>query len=548
MERPLKPRHLPRYLEIGKLLLKHRDRFAASGDEVGGEATEDDASALVAELEAMGPTFVKLGQLLSTRADLLPPVYLSALARLQDDVQPLEDGVAAAVVQDELGVRLSKAFAEFDERPLASASLGEVHRATLRDGRRVAVKVQRPGVEESVANDMAVIEELAAFVERHSEVARRLRFRAMISEFGTALAGELDYRFEAENLRRLGDELSSYPRIVVPQPIADYTTSRVLTMELVDGRNVASIGPIGRMELDGAPLIGDLFRAYLDQVLIHGFFHADPHPGNVLLTDDNRLALIDLGMVARISPDMRHSLLRLVLGLSEQRGEEVADTLERIGDPLVDFDRSAFRRQVGQMVLRADRTTAGSLEAGSLLGELSRVAGESGLQPPPELAMLAKALLNLDEIARRLDPDFDPNAVIRDHAAELMQRHMRQEVSPRRLLAATLDAKEFAERLPNRLNKVLEAVAEGEFRLNVKGFDEPALMRGIQKLANRVGIGIVVAACVLAAAIFSNSHAAKTIGGYPVLTYIFLFLALVGGVWLVAGIVRNDLPQRVRRR
>src|SRR5689334_22967276 len=191
----------------------------------------------------MGPTFVKLGQLLSTRADLLPPVYLDALSQLRDDVEPLERGVAEQVVQEELGVRISQAFGSFETEPIGAASLGQVHRATLRDGRPVAVKVQRPGIRRRVLEDMKVIAELAEFVDSHSQTASRLGFGAMVEQFRRSLLGELDYRREATNLEVLGSILAGSERIVVPQPVGGYTTSRVLTMDYVDGRSIDTLSP-----------------------------------------------------------------------------------------------------------------------------------------------------------------------------------------------------------------------------------------------------------------------------------------------------------------
>ncbi|MGZ4761803.1 MAG: ABC1 kinase family protein, partial [Ilumatobacteraceae bacterium] len=282
----LKVHHLARYRDIAALLLKHGRAGGLPDGNSRDHADEDtandeDARTLVDALESMGPTFVKLGQLLSTRADLLPPVYLDALARLQDDVEALPFDVIEATVTAEIGARMSKAFQSFDTVPVASASLGQVHRATLRDSRRVAVKVQRPGVRERVVEDMKVIEELAEFVDLHTEAGRSFGFGGMVEEFRRSIMAELDYRLEAANLRLLGSNLAAYDRITVPQPIDDYTTALVLTMDLVDGRNVGSLGPLARQEIDGQALAAQLFDCYLDQILVDGFVHADPHPGNV---------------------------------------------------------------------------------------------------------------------------------------------------------------------------------------------------------------------------------------------------------------------------
>jgi predicted unusual protein kinase regulating ubiquinone biosynthesis (AarF/ABC1/UbiB family) len=555
----LRAGHAARYAALGRLLLAHRAAplrgtgAAPDPDLEGGapdqpEATEEDGRRLVDELVRMGPTFVKLGQLLSTRSDLLPPAYLDALSRLRDDVEPLPPGVAEQVVEDELGVRISRAFGSFEPRPLGSASLGQVHRATLRDGRPVAVKVQRPGIRRQALEDMEVIAELAAFVDRHAGTASRLGLGSMVEEFRGSLLGELDYRREADNLKVLGDILADFDRIVVPRPIDDYTTSRVLTMEYVEGRSIDSLGPLRRTELDCEDLADQLIGAYLQQVLVHGFFHADPHPGNVLLTSDHRLALVDLGMVAKLSPEVQEQLLRLLLAMSSRDSTAAADALERLGERLEGYDADGMRARVAELLLRYGDATVGRLPAGRSLLELAMAASASGLRPGPELTMLAKALLNLDQVARTLDPGVQIDGIIERHVADVLRRRMRETARPATVLRSALDAAAFAEQLPSRLNKVLESLAEGRVNLRLEGLDEASVIRGAQKMANRVAAGVMIAAFVVTAALFASAPRSTTVWGYPVLTIVFLGLAALTAAWVGIGIVRRDLPQRRGRR
>lgn len=557
MTSSLKAGHTARYAALGRLLLKHRGAVTGGSgalvelDLEGYQpdedtASQDDARQLVDELTRMGPTFIKLGQLLSTRADLLPPVYLDALADLRDHVEPLEPSVAEKVVEDELGVRISKAFGSFDPVPIGSASLGQVHRATLRDGRPVAVKVQRPGIRRQALEDIEVISELANFVERRSDRAARLGFAAMVEEFERSLVGELDYRQEASNLKLLGEMLTSRERIVVPQPVDDYSTSRVLTMEYVEGRSISSLGPLGRMEIDCPGLADELVAAYLDQVLVHGFFHADPHPGNVLLTPDGRLALLDLGMVARLSPESQEQLIRLMLAISSGDSAAGTEALEKLSDRLDDYQPDRLKAQVADLLLRYKSTTIGELATGRLFAEMAVAAGSCGLRPGSELTMLGKALLNLDQVARTLDPDVRIDEIVESQASEVMRHRMMEAAKPARMMRSALDAAAFAEQLPGRLNKVLESLSEGRLSLHLEGLDEASVIRGAQKMANRVAAGVMIAAFVVAAALFSSAPHASTVGGYPVLTYVFLGLAALTGMWVGIGMVRRDLPQRRR--
>ncbi|HJR25535.1 MAG TPA: AarF/UbiB family protein [Acidimicrobiales bacterium] len=540
--------HLARYKDLASLLVKHR-HLVTSGPDAEPAADGDmaaDAEALARDLEELGPTFVKLGQLLSTRADLLPAPYLQALTRLQDKVEPFGFEVVEEVVEREVGARISKAFRSLDHRPLASASLGQVHRAELRDGRSVVVKVQRPGIRERIVEDMQAIHEIAELADRHSETGRRLGFADMVAEFRASLMRELDYGQEAANLVALGSHLADHERIVVPQPVPDYSSEVVLTMEHVAGTSISAAGPLRLMEVDGPVLARALFRAYLDQILVHGFFHADPHPGNVLLTDDGRLALIDLGMTARIAPEMQDRLVTLLLAIGDRRGRDAADVAIAIGRPLDWFDPEQFRQRAADLVGRA-AGAVGELQAGALVAELIQIAGASGLRLPSELTMLGKALLNLDEIVRLLDPTFSPDEAIRDETTELMRKKLLQSASPGNVLSAAMQAKEFAERLPARVGQVMDALAEGQVTINLKGLDEENLMRGVQKLANRVAAAVVVAALVIGAALIMRIETEAELFGYPAVAIVLFLLAAVGGILLVGSMLLSDLPQRRRR-
>jgi predicted unusual protein kinase regulating ubiquinone biosynthesis (AarF/ABC1/UbiB family) len=545
------PKHLVRYKDIGLLLVKHGRAGLGGPDgsaEVDDDALQRDAESLAEELEALGPTFVKLGQLLSTRADLLPEPYLRALGRLQDKVEPFPFEDVERIVSTELGVRLSKGFSTFEEHPFAAASLGQVHRAALRDGRPVAVKVQRPNIREQIVDDMDAIANIAEFADSHTRTGRQLGFADMVDEFRRSLLAELDYRQEAKNLQLLGHNLARHARIVVPQPIPDYTSGLVLTMDFVSGRNIGALGPMALMEVDGHALADELFSAYLDQILVDGFFHADPHPGNVLLTDDGRLALLDLGMVGRIQPEMQDRLVKLLLAVSEGHGQEVANIAISIGQKLDDYDGDEFRRRAAALITANQMLTLDDMQAGAIVGELTRISAKCGLRLPPELTMLGKTLLNLDEVARTLDPTFEPNAAIQEHGADIVQRKLLHSVTPAAAVAAAMDAKEFAERLPGQVTKVMDALAEGDFTLTVKGIDEQNLMRGVQKLANRLTTGLVVAALVIGAALIMRVPTKTKLFGYPALAIVLFLVAAGGGMWLLVSILLSDLPQGRRHR
>jgi ubiquinone biosynthesis protein len=547
----LHPEHLKRYVELGRLLIKYgrSDLVQESGlsamfpgdAEVVDPGHEPKAEELALDLERLGPTYIKLGQLLSTRPDVLPPAYVEALTRLQDKVEPFPYAQVERIVTSELGVRMSRAFQEFEEEPLAAASLGQVHRAVLRSGRLVAVKVQRPAIRETIAEDLAVLEDIAEFLDRHTELGSRYDLLGMLEEFRKTLLSELDYRREAENLTTLCENLEDFRRIVVPDAVEGYTTSRVLTMDFIPGKKVTDLSPLARMEMNGIALAEDLFRAYLKQILVDGFFHADPHPGNVFITPDFRVALIDVGMVGRVAPEMQDRLLKLILAVSEGRGEEAAEMAIAIGDPREGFfDEHGFTRSVSGLVSGLQGATAREIQVGRIVMEISRAAGESGILLPPELTTLGKTLFALDQVGRTLDPEFDPNAAIRRNAAEILRQRMTRQFSPGNLFSSMLDTNELMQRLPRRLNTILGNLAENEFRIHVDAIDETHLMAGLQKIANRITLGLILAALIVGAAMLMRVETRFRIFGYPGLAMLCFLGALAGAVLLMLNILVYD--------
>jgi len=541
---------LSRYAAVATLLLKHRPDLIATTDVGPGDASASndaaEAGRLAKDLEQLGPTFVKLGQVLSTRADLLPPAYLEALSRLQDDVEPVPLGEVEKTIEEDLKVRLSKAFLTFESEPLASASLGQVHRATLRDGQPVAVKVQRPGIVDQVRADLTVLDEIAAFVDQHTQVGRRYEFAPMIAEFRRALMDELDYEAEASHLRTLKQNLAEFSRIVVPAPIDSYVSTRVLTMEFVQGTKITTLNPVALIDADAPGLADELIRAYLHQILIDGFFHADPHPGNVFITDDGRLALLDLGMVGHLSPTLQDRLLKLVLAISEGRGEEAADAAIMLGEKREGFDEQAFTRDVVATVGRYLGASLEDFQVGKIVLEVNRSAGAHGIKSPVELTMLGKTLLTLDNIARLLAPALDVNASIRKNASSLMQRRLLKSLSPGTVFSTVLEAKEFAEQLPRRINRVLESLASSQLKLKVEVIDEGAVIDGLQKVANRITMGLVVAALILSAAMMMRIESRFVLLGYPGFPTILFLVAGSLAAWLVFNIVAHDRTPRRR--
>jgi len=548
----IRPSSVRRYRAVARLLLKHgrADLLRAAdldrallGEELDWDALEGDPQGLAADLESLGPTFVKLGQLLSTRSDLLPLPYLEALARLQDHVEPVPWGEVEEVLERELGVKVSKAFTSFQTEPIASASLGQVHRADLRDGTEVAVKVQRPGIRRTILEDLEAFDAMAKVVDKHTETGRRYAFHDLLEEFRRTLIRELDYRREARNMTRLGESLAAYGRITVPDAVRDFTTSRVLTMHYVHGAKVTALSDLERIDLDGAGLAEELAEAYIHSILVDGFFHADPHPGNVLVTEDRRLALIDLGMVARIDPRLREGLLRLIVAVTSGEGFEAARLALQLGHPLEDFDEDRFRRQVADLVGLFEERAIAEVNVGRAVMELARRAAEAGLRPAPELALLGKTMLQVNEIGVHLDPDFTPNEVVGRQARVVLRRHVLHSVLPGGLVSSALEANELIQRMPGRLNRLFQLLLRNELGIKLDVFDETLLFHNLQKIANRIALGLILAALIVGAALMMRVETDFTILGYPGIAMILFLLAAACGFVLVVNILVQDYWQ-----
>ncbi|HJT60638.1 MAG TPA: AarF/UbiB family protein [Burkholderiales bacterium] len=550
-----KPEHLRHYKNLALLLFRYgrRDVVARAGlnellpqEPERDEHAEASAEQLAADVERLGPTYIKLGQLLSTRPDIVPAAYAQALARLQDRCEPLPFEQIEQVLAEELGLVASRAL-RVDREPLATASMSQVHRASLEDGREIVLKVQRPGLREQVLSDLEALDEVAGLLRSRTDFCTRYGIDLLFEEFRKSLVRELDFRQEAMHLLTISANLREIEEIVLPQPIIGYTTSRVLAMEFIPGTKVTELSRLERRELGGEQLIDALFRAYLKQILRDGLFHADPHPGNLFLVGE-RIALIDLGMVARLSPGLQERLLQLLLAVSDNQSDEAAKALLAMGESREDSSENAdipgFHRAVADLLAQHHEMSFEPPQVGRAVLMLLKAAGDNRIRLPVELAMIGKTLLNLDQIAQVLAPHFDPNAAIRRHAADITQRQVARDLSLSSLFSTAVEMKDFVQHLPGRVNRILDRVANNDFSVKVDAIDEAGLMEGMQKVANRITLGLVLAALIVGAALLMNVPTSFVIFGYPGLAILLFLAAAGGGAALAVTILANDIRGR----
>jgi len=540
------------------------------------------AEAFRKRLVELGPAYIKLGQVLSTRPDLLPPSYIEQLEKLQDDVPPVPVAEIIEIIEHELQGRLSKLFASFDDEPLGAASLGQVHAAELRDGRAVVVKVQRPNIRNTLADDIAFFQELAQFLAEHTAAGARVDIVGIVQQLERALSDELDYRIEARNDMSFRRSLAEFPRILVPRVIEAYTTERVLTTERIRGTKIDDITPLTRIEHDFRPVADDLTRAYLKQITIDGHFHADPHPGNVFVvlpntgnpltpsevkaTDrravqrpattplakveneaqrqaapqppdiDVKLALIDFGMTARLSTELREQVVRLLLDLADNRGDDAAGAMVEIGDELPGFDRDAYTREIAGLMARNYSLSIGELDTGKVLYELINISFQRGLRLPAELTLLAKTLFNLDAVTKAIDTSYSPIPTIREFGNQIAADRARRELNPRRLYQLATEGGDLLMALPHRIDLITEALAANEFETKINVPQLTLMMQGLQKVANRIFSGLVLAGLLVASAMLLPYHRTLGTSGFV--------LAGVIGVWMVLAIVWSDREKK----
>ena len=551
----LKPRNLGAYTDLLLLFTRYgrKDfRLSLAPEDFIEPAAEPDtiepdvkarAVAFANALRKMGPTYIKFGQLLSTRPDIVPHEYILELESLQDDLEPFSFADVERIVEEELGVRISKAFESFESTPLAAASLGQVHRAVLRDGREVVVKVQRPNVREQVRKDLEVFTEIAHELEKHTDIGHKMSLVGAIEQAKLVMYSELNYLQEARNTETLRVSLASFPQIYVPAVIHDLTSPRVLTTELVKGKKVSKLTPLAIIEGDYAELAGVLTQAYLKQICVDGFWHSDPHPGNVFIREVDgapQLVLLDFGMVSRISHEFQDEVIKLLLAISNNRGHEVADACVRLCEAQERFELVKFARDISMIVAAVHDVSAAEVNTGQLLFNVINIANNNELKAPPELTMLAKTLLHLDAITKKLDPDFDPQRVIRDYAEQLIGQKLAQKFHPRNFYPALLDLNQLVLDLPHRAREIVDLTATGRLAFSLKLTQAEEFLAGIHKIANRITVGVVIAALLVSSSMMMRVPTTFTIFGYPGLAVLGYLLASAAGFYLVLSTILRD--------
>jgi predicted unusual protein kinase regulating ubiquinone biosynthesis (AarF/ABC1/UbiB family) len=472
------------------------------------DATHEGAVRLREGLEELGTTFVKLGQLLSSRPDLLPDVYLEELGKLVDDVPALPYEPIREVIEQEIGL---EPFAHIDPEPLASASIAQIHSALLANGREVVVKVRRPGIEEQVDVDLALLRKTASAAERHSDTARLLQARALADELESHLRDELDFREEAHNAELIAGVLEDFREdIVIPQVIRPYVAERVLVLEKLDG---VRVNDAVLDEERAAELARAFFRAYIRQVTVEGLYHADPHRGNVVVLADGRLGLLDFGLLGRLDDDTRTVLALLLLSIAQNRADDVSDLILALSLTTAESDTAGFLQQLRRTLPRYQWRPLSGIRTGQGLADLQRLCLEHGIALPTTFALVGKTLSQAEDIARTLDPSMDPVEIIRGEERDVLLRDLERRLDPNQLVAFAFSQLQPLMRMPRRIAQIVHQVETGSLKVNIAPTELESFEHLLRSTANRVGSALIVSALLIASALMAHvNHTVSLVG------------------------------------
>jgi len=490
-------------------------------------------------LEELGPTYVKLGQVLSTRPDLIPVDFLTELAKLQDEVPPFDASKVDRIVTAELGAPPEKIFTAFDRTPVASASIGQVHRATLGDGEQVAVKIQRPGIQKIIEVDLEIMLHMATLMERHVEEMAFFRPVKIVEEFAKVLEREIDYTFEAVNMERMAGQFLADPTVYIPKVYRDLTTARVLTAEFIDGIKISEFDKLEAAGLDRRRITQRGSQILLRQIFDFGFFHGDPHPGNLFVLPEDVICLLDFGMVGTVDRQTREDFVDLVDAVVHRQETRTAQILLKITlwderPRMRDFER-AVAEFMGRHLYRPLK----EIQVGLLLQHLLELSAGHQLVIPPDIFLMMKTLTAVEGVALSLDPDFDIFAA----AAPFIKRVKMERYHPRRLTDDVVrlgaDFIEFLQQFPNELLDITRQIRQRKLTVHVELESLKTMLETHDQISNRVSFAIIIAGLIIGSSIIVVSGVPPLFYGISLIGIIIFITGAVMGLWLLVAIIKK---------
>lgn len=490
-------------------------------------------------LEELGPTFIKFGQVLSSRPDLIPLPFVEEFKRLQDRVPPFSFDQVRETVERELGAPIEGNFAHLGEIPEAAASIAQVHRAVLRDGQPVIVKIQRPQIEKTIEEDILLLHALAQLLERYMPEMRVYNPTGIVSEFSRAIRRELDFDLESSNLERFRENFKGSSRVVIPQVFRNQSTSRLLTLQLLEG---IPIDEVQRLEENGyspREIARLLVDAYLLQVFEHGLFHADPHPGNILVLEGGRLALLDFGIVGRIRPEMMEINAAVFLALVRRDYDQLVEEILEVGLVTDESQIRGFREDLIDFIEPQYGRDLAKIEVGRVVSEAIQIANKYRIRLPLDLVLLGKTLATVEGISRVLDPQLNLLEIAKPYAHRLVRRQRSPQHLASKILSSTQEYGELVQELPSQIRLALKKLLHGKLRVEFSHVGLENLPREMDRSSNRISFSLIISALIVGSSLILNKGKGPLIFGFSALGIIGFFLAGLLGLWLAIAILRS---------
>ena len=459
---------------------------------------QDIGSKLRDTLQQLGPTFIKLGQIASSRNDLIPKEITDELEKLQDDVFPIPYEKIEATLEEELHAPIHVLFAHFNIEPIATASIGQVHIATLHTGEEVAVKIQRPSIETTMQTDLEILHDFSKFLEDHFAWARAYQIRDMVDEFAFSLKNELDYMNEGRNAEKIAKQLADNEAVHVPIIYWQYTTKKVLTMEIIHGIKVNNYDKLEAHDYDKRKIAKTITDAMFEQIFIDGFFHGDPHPGNIYILPMNRVVFLDFGMVGQLTEEMRYHFTSLVINLQLGNAKGIVKTFGKLGMMTSETDRSSLLRDVEYLIAKYYDIPMKQIKLGAVIKEVFDIAYEHELQLPNEISILGKTIITIEKIISGLDPTFSIMSAVEPFGKRLIQERMQPSFIAKKTWEQVMDNAEILSELPQDVKDVATTLKKGKLRFDINVSDLPFFMRRLDKISNRLSFSIILLSfCIL---------------------------------------------------
>ena len=502
--------------------------------------TLSEAERLRLALEELGPTFIKFGQILSTRHDLIPVEYIQELSKLQDTVAPFEYSEAKKVIEREFGKKIEDIFLSFNPGQIASASIGQVYRATLSGNKEVAVKVMRPGVEEVIETDLAILASLARFAERHIKESKFFNPAGFIDEFSRVMRQEIDYSHEAQNADRFYSNFAAVPTVKIPKIYWEYTTKHVLTQEYSEGIKISDIEHIEATGLDKKKLSTDLANAYLKMIFEDGFYHADPHPGNILVSREGVIIFLDFGMAGHVDPVLHENLANLIISIQRNDIDLLIDTLSELG--LVSYTGSespALRIKLEDFLNQYYSLSTRLIDPTAFLRDIIHIFAKTRGKIPSNLMLLSKTLILRDEISRKLDPEHNFAELTQPFVKKMIEERTRASYIMNEVSKTVWDFAHLIKVLPRRINHILTKAEKGTIRYELEHQGLENFIEELDVMSNRLSFSMIIASLIVGSSLIIQTGMSPKIFGVPLLGIFGFFIAGFLGIGLLISILRS---------